>query len=293
MPKDENGYYQISSVEDLSQITEFPEANFILTQDLDLAGKTIKQLCASVPFAGSFDGAGHRLLHFTSNTGGLFKEIQGSVRRLGIVGAVVTANFDKAGVLCDVASGSIEQCYTTGSIEGTSTMGGMVGLLQGTMTDCYSTADVKVTGGRYAGGLVGISARSSNSIIQNCYAMGAVTVVDNQSAGGITGYTYKDSTVKNCFALNASVTASNFAHRIAARTLNSEVATLENNFALQNMAVDKPAAAESRTEGWMGIDKTSEEAQRQSTYETDLGWDFTHTWVWSESTNRPVLKNCQ
>lgn len=293
LPKDENGYYQISSVEDLSQITEFPEANFILTQDLDLAGKTIKQLCASVPFTGSFDGAGHRLVHFTSNTGGLFKEIQGSVRRLGIADAVVTANFDKAGILCDVASGSVEQCYTTGSIEGMSTMGGIVGFLQGTMTDCYSTADVKVTGGRYAGGLVGISARSSNSIIQNCYAMGAVSVVDNQSAGGITGYTYKDSTVKNCFALNASVTASDFAHRIAARTLSSEVATLENNFALQNMAVDKPAAAESRTEGWMGIDKTSEEAQRQSTYETDLDWDFTNVWVWSTSAHRPVLKNCQ
>lgn len=291
LPQDDNGYYQIACAEDLAQISKFPEENYILTTDLDLAGETVAQLCQATPFSGVFDGAGHRLLNFTSNTGGLFKENAGIIRRLGIVQAVVTANYDKAGILCDVSSGLIEECYTTGSITGASTQGGMVGYLNGTLSNCYSTADVTVNNGRYAGGLVGISGRGSNSVIENCYATGAVTVADHQSAGGITGYTYKDSTVRNCFALNASVTASSYAHRIAARTLNNEVATLENNFALADMPVNTPSATEGRTAGWMGIDKTAEEAQQQETFAEGLGWDFDSVWQWDETTQRPVLKS--
>lgn len=292
LAQDSNGFYHISSVEDLSQISKFPEENYILTADLDFAGQTAEKLCTDIPFSGVFDGAGYKLINFNSNFGGLFKESTGTIRRLGMENACVTADFKTTGILCDVAGGVIEQCYTTGSITGIYSQGGIVGTLKGRMSNCYSTADVTVSGGRYAGGLVGISAKGSSSVIENCYSTGGITVIDNESAGGITGYTYSDSTVKNCFALNASVTANNFAHRIAARTLSSQVATLENNFALKDMPVENAANTESRTEGWMGIDKTLEESQQQSTFETDLGWDFNGVWTWDQNTNRPILK-CQ
>ena len=292
LTQDENGYYQISSAGDLAQISKFPEENYILTKDIDLAGETVEQLCQATPFSGVLDGAGHRLLNFTSETGGLFKENAGTIRRLGIVQAVVTAEYDQAGILCDVSNGLIEECYTTGSIAGASTQGGIVGYLNGTLSNCYSTADVTVNAGKYAGGLVGISARYSNSVIENCYATGAVTVVSNQSAGGITGYTYEDSTVKNCFALNASITATSYAHRIAARTRGNEVAVLENNFALADMPVNTTAEDEDRTDGWMGISKTAEETQQQETFAEGLGWDFDSVWQWDPTAQRPVLRNC-
>lgn len=291
LPQDENGYYKISSAEDLAQISKFPAENYILTQDIDLAGKTVGQLCQSTSFSGVFDGAGYRLFNFTSETGGLFKENAGAIRRLGIENAAVTANYDRAGILCDVSGGLIEECYTTGSITGASTQGGVVGYLNGALSNCYSAAAVTVNAGKYAGGLVGISGRGSNSVIENCYASGTVTVVDNQSAGGITGYTYGDSTVRNCFALNASIAASSYAHRIAARTLGSEVATLENNFALADMPVNIPAATEDRTAGWMGIDKTSEEAQSKETFAQSLGWNFESVWLWDEVSLCPMLKS--
>lgn len=290
LPQDENGYYQIASVEDLAQISLFPEENYILTRDLNLAGETVGQLCQATAFSGIFDGAGHRLLHFTSQTGGLFKENAGTIRRLSLEDAAVTADYDRAGILCDVSGGRIEACYTTGRITGASTQGGIVGYLNGTLSNCYSTADVTVNAGKYAGGLVGISGRGSNSVIENCYAAGAVTVVDNASAGGITGYTYADSTVRNCFALNTAITATDYAHRIASRTLGSEVAILENNFALADMPVNTPAKEEERTPGWMGIDKTAEEAQDKDTFVLGLGWDFETVWDWDETSHRPVLK---
>ena len=77
LPQDENGYYKISSAEDLAQISKFPAENYILTQDIDLAGKTVGQLCQSTSFSGVFDGAGYRLFNFTSETGGLFKGERG------------------------------------------------------------------------------------------------------------------------------------------------------------------------------------------------------------------------
>jgi len=234
------------------------------------------------------------------NGGGLFKKNNGTIRRLGLTNAVVKGRNvrhfeDGTGILCDRSNGLIEECYTTGSLTGSCALGGIVGNLGGTLRNCYSTADVTVQGRLYAGGLVGISVDGSNSLIENCYATGAVTVVNNETAAGITGYTYEDSTVRNCFALNTSITATKFAHRIAARTLLEEVSTLENNFALADMPVNTSAPAEARTPGWMGIDKTAAEANDQATFAnaTDaggLGWDFAAVWQWDAMAQRPTLK---
>lgn len=73
-------------------------------------------------------------------------------------------------------------------------------------------------------------------------------------------------------------------------TLGSEVAILENNFALADMPVNTPAKEEERTPGWMGIDKTAEEAQDKDTFVLGLGWDFETVWDWDETSHRPVLK---
>ncbi|NLZ55911.1 MAG: metallophosphoesterase [Clostridiaceae bacterium] len=301
LPQDANGYYKVASATDLAVISEFPTENYVLTRDIDLSGEKQEQLCRSVAFAGIFDGAGYRIMNYTcDNGGGLFKKNNGTIRRLGLTNAVVKGRNvrhfeDGTGILCDRSNGLIEECYTTGSLTGSCALGGIVGNLGGTLRNCYSTADVTVQGRLYAGGLVGISVDGSNSLIENCYATGAVTVVNNETAAGITGYTYEDSTVRNCFALNTSITATKFAHRIAARTLLEEVSTLENNFALADMPVNTSAPAEARTPGWMGIDKTAAEANDQATFAnaTDaggLGWDFAAVWQWDAMAQRPTLK---
>ena len=65
----------------------------------------------------------------------------------------------------------------------------------------------------------------------------------------------------------------------------------ENNFALADMPVNIPAATEDRTAGWMGIDKTSEEAQSKETFAQSLGWNFESVWLWDEVSLCPMLKS--
>ena len=56
------------------------------------------------------------------------------------------------------------------------------------------------------------------------------------------------------------------------------------------MPVNTPAATQDRTAGWMGIDKTAEEAHQQETFSQGLGWDFDSVWAWDDSAGCPVLK---
>lgn len=85
-------------------------------------------------------------------------------------------NASNIGILCNTNGGTIESCYTTGSISGQATTGGVVGYLNGTIRDCYSTARVSSTD-RQAGGVVGISGRGSTT--ERCYATGAVSADAN------------------------------------------------------------------------------------------------------------------
>lgn len=287
LEQDADGFYLVAEADDLQQLTEFPAESYRLAGSIDLTGVEVAQL-APAGFTGVFDGAGHQLVGYTSADGGLFENVVGTVRDLGLVDANVTTKGKNVGLLADSVDGVVERVWTSGEITGASTVGGVVGYLNGQIRDSYSLADVTANAGRQAGGVVGITGRGSTT--ERVYATGAVEVVGNMNAGGISGYSYETTTIKGVFALNSSVTASSYAHRVVARELGGEKATLENNFGLDTVQMQGQTITDDGPATLNGTGKTLAEAQNPATW-TELGWDLEGTWTWNDSEQRPVLQN--
>ena len=76
---------------------------------------------------------------------------------------------------------TITGCYSTGTVSGRSSVGGLVGSNRdGTISNCYSNGSVSGDGG--VGGLVG----GNCAAISNCYSTGSVSGTGN-SVGGLVG----------------------------------------------------------------------------------------------------------
>jgi len=118
---------------------------------------------------------------------------------------------DRIGGLVGAASSAtISNCYVTGSgsitVENVSIyrVGGLVGSVGGTVTNCYCTVDVVGLADKtqWVGGLAG----DLNGTIQNCYATG--NVAGDDDVGGLVGYIW-DGSVTDCYA-TGSVTGVHF-----------------------------------------------------------------------------------
>jgi len=171
-------------------------------------------------FAGILDGNGHIVNNLTIDTTGadndylgLFGQINGScaeIKNLGIENVNITGGDDSnnLGGLCGRNySGTIRNCYATGSVTGGDSfyhLSGLCGGLcggnySGTITNCYSGGSV--TGGDdscYLGGLCG---RNYSGTISNCYATSLVTGEDSSYyhyLGGLCGSNW-GGTITNCF----------------------------------------------------------------------------------------------
>ncbi len=105
----------------------------------------------------------------------------GSVEGASIIGGLIGSSYTT----------SIIDCHTDGSVESRTTngwtVGGLVGAhrLNGTMVGCYSEATV--SGGSQVGGLIGKTNNSSLSTVAKCHCTGDVTGT-GEFAGGLIGY---------------------------------------------------------------------------------------------------------
>ena len=91
------------------------------------------------------------------------------------------------------SAGWLTNCYTTGSVAGTSSVGGFVGHVEsGSLLNCYSTCFL--SGSSRFGGLVGYN---GSGLLFNCYSSGMV-IGGTYSYGGLVGYN-SGGTVTNCF----------------------------------------------------------------------------------------------
>lgn len=150
-----------------------------------------------IGFTGSFDGQNNTIsdiiISLSGDNVGLFGVITGaSISNLGLVNVDVDgAGLDIAPLVGYVSSGTITNCYATGTVDnaaGFNEAGGLVGgHASGIITNSYSTASVTVVktdpagGGWYAGGITGYS----YGTISNCYATGSIT--GNEKIGGLIG----------------------------------------------------------------------------------------------------------
>lgn len=224
--KSADGTYQISSAAELAWFADAVNGgrtalNAALTDNINLNGKTWPGIgTVSNQYTGTFDGK-YFMVSGLAGSKGLFDFVGACViKNLTVSGAIKEgANM---GLLADVSAGTVENCFTTGSLHRISSygttggligradagtvirncgsaanvscsmkslnaelnMGGLVGNLYGTVENSYATGTVKVEAGSGYTAVGGFIGQTKNTAaITNSYAAGTVT----GSAGGALG----------------------------------------------------------------------------------------------------------
>ncbi|SBW07687.1 Peptidoglycan-binding lysin domain protein (modular protein) [uncultured Eubacteriales bacterium] len=202
--------YKISTAEQLARLAslvnggnDFSGKHFALQNDLDLSGYAGGEGWVpigndSYRFNGNFDGNGSKITGLTIGySAALYKGlfgyvgIDGTVENLGVTDVSVTGNWYVGGV-AGIVVGTVQNCYATGDVSGNYYVGGVAGHVYDTMQNCYATSSV--SGNWYVGGVAGMVVGT----VQNCYATGDVN--GNSYVGGVAGIAENGGTVKNCYA---------------------------------------------------------------------------------------------
>ncbi|QYG07296.1 YDG domain-containing protein [Janthinobacterium sp. PAMC25594] len=193
---------------DLQGLKNALSGYFVLGANIDASGTSSTAVwgangftpigTTATPFTGQFDGLGHVVTGLTSSTtasaglAGLFGSNSGSLRNIGLVAPVISANIVAAqgniAGLAGINSGTISNAYVSGGSVTVTTGAigaGLVGLNSGTISDSYNSSKVSVVGNYdfWLGGLVGNTTKTSS--ITNSYNAG--DVVGAYTAGGLTG----------------------------------------------------------------------------------------------------------
>lgn len=196
--------------------TQGLDKHYKLTQDITVTNWAIGIGSTDAPFTGGFDGSGY-VITLTGSTSlfgqvGKSGETAGTVKNLGM-DAKIDAYTDYIGAIAGSSYGTIQYCFVKGSIESSKDyLGGIVGKNVGTIEDCYTTVSIKATGiVKRVGGIAGLNYKinSNAGTIQRCYATGTINNINTSfgaGVGGIVGSNSAGTTIKNCIALNTSIT---------------------------------------------------------------------------------------
>ena len=228
-----------------------------------------------------------------SNTGGIVGvSYTGKVLNCFVTGNI-SGKYITGGLVGFDTDGTIENSFFSGRISGLGDIGGIAGRLGNgfcTIQNCYVIGIIEydhTLSGSYIGGLVGIN----NGKIQNCFTM--CIVLNQGSSGGLVSNNYT-GTVKNCVALNQSITGSGTnIGRIAG--IENSYSTLSNNHALASMTLDGSVLSPGTgTAGNKHGADIPTDAQKDQGWWKDARanwtpWDFSTIWVWDDNAKRPKL----
>ncbi|MEN6437106.1 MAG: filamentous hemagglutinin N-terminal domain-containing protein [Syntrophobacter sp.] len=214
-PTDYSGYFTgttptaymlVNTLDDLQRINTNLTGTYALGKDIDASatvgwngGKGFEPLGndnladpIGHVFTGAFDGNGHTISHLYINRPstqyvGVFggSDRTAKFRNLWLLDVDITGGFQTSGAVAHMGVGTtMDNSFVTGSVHGTSmTVGGLVALNAGTITNCYSKATVQ--GGSYTGGLVGANWGAGGQVI-NSYSAGGVDG-GGSHVGGLVG----------------------------------------------------------------------------------------------------------
>ena len=199
--------YQLSSDSDIDTLSTTSDdwgMNFTLTGDITLTDNHTPIGQSSPYFTGDFDGNGHLVKNLTIYESNIYVGLFGrtgstaNIHDLGVETSPegVYSTTDTVGILVGLSSGNVSNCFGTGIVTGNTEVGGLVGSSNGGLVNnCYTNATVNaIASSSYVGGLVGTL---NGDTIINSYATGNVSGYN--IAGGLVGYIYS-GTVSNCFA---------------------------------------------------------------------------------------------
>lgn len=149
----------------------------VLSADLDLSDVEFSSIPA---FGGTFDGQGYTISGLTitgsGNVRGLFRYLQsgGVVQNVSLEVTIEPTDLqDSLGGLVGNNRGSVRNCTITGSIQGETNIGGIIGVNESSGKIINSTFSGSVTGEHYVGGIAG---QNLGSILQ-CVNQGKINTV--------------------------------------------------------------------------------------------------------------------
>ena len=197
--------FLIYTVDDLQAMKDNLTAHYALANDIDASateewngGTGFEPVGDDEDrFTGSLDGRNYTITGLfidrpSSNYVGQFGSIGpgGLVINVGLL-VVDSTGQDYVGGLVGINDGSVSNCYVTGSVSGTDSVGGLVGFNRGRIENCHSGGNVSSDWN--VGGLVGQNIGGS---ISNCSATGSVS-----GGGTVSGLVGANSgPVENCYA---------------------------------------------------------------------------------------------
>ena len=147
----------------LSGVTQNTSANAVLTADIVVNKNVLKPdgtlnegtfkewtpiATSASPYTGIFDGQNHTIsgLYFNQEDSynvGLFSRNNGKIANAGILDSYFYGTSKVGGVCGNNYTGTITNCYNTGSVSGIGTAGGVSGYNDnGSITNCYNTGNV-------------------------------------------------------------------------------------------------------------------------------------------------------
>ncbi len=209
--------YQIATLADLRWLSENScvwDKNFIQTANINAAethnwnisgsdtlGFSPIGMAGVGSFSGSYNGQGHIIDSLFINKDeqmmGMFGYVAeiGLIENIGVTNAYVNNHTNlRVGALVGNLNGSVNNCYSTGNVIGNDYAGGLIGVCNvgSIISNSYNRCNVTSTS--YVGGLTG--AHYGN--IQNCYSAGII-VGSGSDIGGLIGYLGSAGTVSNSF----------------------------------------------------------------------------------------------
>ena len=259
-----DGSYTVTTADGLKNVAKLvneegkTDINITLDTDLTLTGEWTPIGTESQPYTGTFNGKDKTITGLTVNqegtnyvgligylgSGGKVQNVtltDVSVTGYWYVGGVVGAN-DKGTVTACTASGSISGssrvggvvgynggtmtgCTVSGSVSGDSSVGGVVGYNGGTVTACYATSDV--SGYSDVGGVAG---RNYYGTVTGCTSSGSVS--GSLNVGGVVGYNY--GIVTACYWSGLPDNDNGGATKVDGTNVTWQTAVDAMNTALQN-----------------------------------------------------------
>ncbi len=235
----------------------------------------------AAPFTGTFDGGGCKITGL-SITGsdtyrGLFGYVDSgaAVRNAGVSGTIAGSSY--VGGIAGRNSGTIENCYFTGIITAVGNYIGSITGYNGTGGTVQNSCNTgAISGAKYAGGIVGYNTAK----VENCYNTGMVSSYTPSATGGITGYN-AGSVENSVFLMGTEVKNSSTASSYFGRVAGVNSGTLSNNYAHNGMAENNNiAAAENMVSNKNGADIDIVQWGSFLWWTGTAGWDST---VWDFS----------
>ena len=202
----------------LSGVTQNTSANAVLTADIIVNENVLKSDgtlnegtfkewtpitgSSNSTYSGIFDGQNHTIsgLYFNQEDSydvGLFGRNNGKIADAGILDSYFYGTSKVGGVCGNNYTGTITNCYNTGSVSGLGTLGGVSGYnYTGSITNCYNTGNVSGSSG-FVGGVSGCNSKGT---IINSYNAGSVSGLE--CVGGVSGDNSK-GTITNCYNIGS------------------------------------------------------------------------------------------